>query len=115
MSEATKISLMSWTNTYCNKAGFNVLSISIHSKARISIIANNENHCFSCDSRIGYGTGGFEDDSNTCGNEAEFSPDHGNKHIKAIRYILVQLFTTNLTILLTAKQEFYMVPECKIF
>ena len=75
----------------CNKEGFNVVSEYPHSsKARIGIIANNENPCSSCDSRIGFGTGGLQDDSNTCGNEAEFYPDGGDKHIKAMGYILVQ-------------------------
>ncbi|XP_067031958.1 uncharacterized protein [Acropora muricata] len=69
--------------TNCNKEGFNVVGGG--SKARIGIIANNENHCSSCDSTIGYGTGG----SNTCGNYARHSPD-GDKDIKAMGYILVQ-------------------------
>ena len=74
----------------CNKEGFNVMVRSSNSKARIGIIANNENDCSSCDSRIGYGTGGTGDDSNTCGNEARFLSDNGDKHIKAMGYILVQ-------------------------
>ena len=73
-----------------NKEGFNVEGHTYHSKARIGIIANNENDCSSCDSRIGFGTGGYPDDSNTCGNEAAHSPDNGNKHIKTMGYILVQ-------------------------
>ena len=56
---------------YCNTEGFNVISGgSVFSKARIGITTNNQNHCNSCDSRIGFGTGGKSDDSNTCGNEA---------------------------------------------
>ena len=74
----------------CNKEGFNVVNASSLSKARIGIIANNENDCSSCDSRIGYGTGGYPDDLNTCGNEAKHDPDNGDKHIKAMGYILVQ-------------------------
>ena len=75
----------------CNKEGFNAVGSNPRSsKARIGIIANEQNHCGSCDSRIGFGTGGFSDDSNTCGNEATYSPDNGNKHIKAMCYILVQ-------------------------
>ena len=75
----------------CNRQGFNVVSGNpVQSKARIGIIANQENECRSCDSRIGFGTGGLHDDSNTCGNEATYSPDNGNKHIKAMGYILVQ-------------------------
>ena len=74
----------------CNKEGFNVGDSPSHSKARIGITANEQNHCGSCDSRIGFGTGGFSDDSNTCGNQATHLPDNGNKHIKAMGYILVQ-------------------------
>ena len=75
----------------CNKEGFNVLgNKSHHSKARIGIASNNQDDCLSCDSRIGFGTGGQFDDSNTCGNEASsYSPDNGAKHIKARGYILV--------------------------
>ena len=55
----------------CNKEGLNAIGASTaHSKARIGIFGNNENECNSCDSRIGFGTGGYHDDSNTCGNEA---------------------------------------------
>ena len=64
--------------------------ISRHAKARIGFIANQENDCHSCDSRIGFGTGGYSDDTNTCGNEATHDPDNGDKHIKAMGYILVQ-------------------------
>ena len=77
--------------TRCSKEGFNAVgSDPRHSKARIGIIANQENNCDSCDSRIGFGTGGNHDDSNTCGNQATYSPDNGHKHIKAMGYILVQ-------------------------
>lgn len=58
--------------------------------ARIGIIANNENDCNSCNSRIGFGTGGSNDDSNTCGNEAIAVADNEDKHIKTMGYILVQ-------------------------
>ena len=75
---------------YCNKEGFNAVGDRYHqSKARIGILGNNQNHCVTCDSRIGFGTGGDHDDSNTCGNQATHSPDNGNKHIKAMGYILV--------------------------
>ena len=75
----------------CNKEGFNAVgNSSKHSKARIGIISNNENDCGSCDSRIGFGTGGAHDDSNTCGNAAAASPDNGDKSIKVMGYILVQ-------------------------
>ena len=75
----------------CKKEGFNVVcSKEGSSKARIGILGNNEDKCSSCDSRIGFGTGGRHDDSNTCGNEAKFSTDNGDKHIKAMGFILVQ-------------------------
>ncbi|XP_066025920.1 uncharacterized protein [Pocillopora verrucosa] len=74
----------------CNKEGFNAMGSSLHSKARIGIMANDQNDCGSCNSRIGFGTGGLTDDSNTCGNQAMHLPDNGNKHIKAMGYILVQ-------------------------
>ena len=66
----------------CNKEGFNAVGI-----ARIGYVANQENDCGSCDSRIGFGTRGG---SNTCGNVASHSPDNGNRNIKAMGYILVQ-------------------------
>ena len=75
----------------CNKEGFNAVGNSYYqSKARIGITNNQQNDCNTCDSRIGFGTGGRDDDSNTCGNEATHSPDNGDKHIKAMGYILVQ-------------------------
>jgi len=75
----------------CNKEGFNAVSEDYpHSRARIGIIANQENNCYNCDSRVGFGTGGNHDNSNTCGNEATYSPDNGPKHIKGMGYVLVQ-------------------------
>ena len=74
----------------CNNEGLNVQCTSSNlSKARIGIISNNENDCSNCDSRIGFGTGGYPDDSNTCGNEAKHLPDNGDKTIKTMGYILV--------------------------
>ena len=85
--------------TNCNKEGFNVVSgDSFGSEAKIGIIANNENGCLTCDSRIGYGTGGYPYDLNTCGNVAKDGPDNGDKPIEAMGYILVQCFTANLAI-----------------
>ena len=72
----------------CNKEGFNAHGGA--SKARIGFLGNNENDCRSCDSRIGFGTGGYPIDSSTCGNVARHSPDNGNENIKAMGYILVQ-------------------------
>ena len=77
----------------CNKEGFNaVCTLTGYSRARIGILGNerHQSGCSSCDSRIEFGTGGYPDDSNTCGNEAAHSLDNGNKNIKAIGYILVQ-------------------------
>ncbi|XP_027037843.1 uncharacterized protein LOC113666279 [Pocillopora damicornis] len=75
----------------CNKEGFNVVcNQEENSRARIGIVSNNENDCHSCDSRIGFGSRGKHDNSNTCGNEAMYSTDNGDKHIKAMGYILVQ-------------------------
>jgi len=75
----------------CNKEGFNsACSYNANSKARIGILGNNDNDCHACDSRIGFGTGGYPDDSNTCGNEATHEGDNGDTHIKAMGYILVQ-------------------------
>ena len=65
----------------CNREGFNILSDDTSmAKARIGIIGNNENDCTSCDSRIGFGTGGRHNDASTCGNQDK----------TAIGYILVQ-------------------------
>ncbi len=79
----------------CNKEGFNAVGKDVpHSRARIGILGNNEHDCSNCDSRIGFGTGGKHDDTNTCGNEATYSPDNGDKHIKAMGYILIQCRTS---------------------
>ena len=78
----------------CNKEGFNAASSSNSSgaKARIGILGNNERDCGGCDSKIGFGTGGYTDDSNTCGNNAikGHTSDNGERNIKAMGYILVQ-------------------------
>ena len=75
----------------CNKEGFNAVGGDPRqSKARIGMIGNNQDHCSSCDSRIGFGTGGRHDNSISCGNEASRKSDNGDKHIKAMGYILVQ-------------------------
>ena len=87
----TLISSQASLQRSCNKEGFNAApSLNGASKARIGIIGNNDAQCDSCDSRIGFGTGGYHDDSNTCGNEATSAGDNGEKHIKAMGYILVQ-------------------------
>ena len=46
--------------TNCNKEGFNIVSrLRDYSKARVGILGNDNNDCKSCDSRIGFGTGGY--------------------------------------------------------
>ena len=74
----------------CDKEGFNVVGTSsFHSKARIGIISNDGNECSTCDSRIGFGTKGYPDSSNTCGNVAKHLPDNGDKNIKVMGYIFI--------------------------
>ena len=77
----------------CNREGFNAKCDDLdmgRTRARIGIIGNNENHCITCDSRIGFGTGGRHDDSNTCGVEAVAAADNGDRRIKAMGYIFIQ-------------------------
>ena len=75
----------------CNKEGFNAACFfDVNSKARIGIVGNNEDDCLTCDSRIGFGTGGYLNETNTCGNVASVLSDNGNVNIKAMGYILVQ-------------------------
>ena len=79
---------------YCNKEGFNAVNaVSLYSsksKVRVGIISNQNNDCGTSESRIGFGTVGYPDDFNTCGNEAKYSADNGEKHIKAVGYIMVK-------------------------
>ena len=75
----------------CLMEGFNVLcSSTSFSKARIGVVRNNEDKCDSCNSRLGFGTGGHYDTNSSCGNDARYEGDNGDKHIKAMGYILVQ-------------------------
>ena len=81
----------------CSKEGLNAVGDDPgHSKARIGIISNNHDDCVYCDSRIGFGSGGKHDNSNSCGNEATHNSDNGDKHIKTMGYILVQWKETDL-------------------
>lgn len=71
---------------YCNKEGFNPVPTT-WLRARIGLVANNEYHCNSCDSFIGFGS--MVD--MTCGNfAAKWSPDNGIRQIRAMGYVLVQ-------------------------
>ena len=73
----------------CNREGFNAkCTESGYSKARIGILGNDQTDCRTCNSRLGFGSGGNYDDTNTCGN----LDNHGGKKlsIKTMGYILVQ-------------------------
>ena len=86
----------------CNREGFNILSDDTSmGKARIGIIGNNENDCVSCDSRIGFGTGGKFNDASTC----------GNQDLTAIGYILVQWYSTSTEKLLFSGHP-RVLPKC---
>ncbi|XP_027049716.1 uncharacterized protein LOC113677157 [Pocillopora damicornis] len=74
----------------CNKEGFNVMKESNCSKARIGIISNNEIDCWTSDSGVGFGIGGFLSVNGTCGNVAYYEPDNGEKSIKTMGYIFIQ-------------------------
>ena len=76
----------------CNKEGFNAAhgNHANSAKARIGILGNEQNNCNSCDSSIGFGTGGRPDDGSTCGNGASSGGDNGNKLTRAMGYVLVQ-------------------------
>ena len=74
----------------CNQEGFSSrVSSSVHSRVRVGIISNQEGDCHSPDSFIGFGGGG-SGFKNACGNGASYSPDNGDKNIKAFGYIFVQ-------------------------
>jgi len=84
------IGSQAYLQTGCNMEGFNAkCNHSAASKARIGIVSNEIYKCNHCDSRIGFGTGGYPDNSNTCGNGANFQSDNGYKKIKAMGFILV--------------------------
>ena len=78
----------SWLQDNCNQQGFNVLS-----KARIGIVANNENDCATPDSAVGFGIRSTFD---AC--ETSVAISNGNIHlclnpnviIRLTGYILVQ-------------------------
>ena len=85
------IGSQSTLQTWCSREGFNSgCSVVEASKARIGIVANDQQKCDSCNSRVGFGTGGYKDGNNTCGNVGPVSSDNGDKNFKAMGYILVQ-------------------------
>jgi hypothetical protein len=60
---------------------------------RIGIVANQENDCGSCDSRIGVGATGTycgQDPNNSAGNEARCTPDNGDLSLKGFAYVYVR-------------------------
>ena len=58
----------------CNKEGFRNIGVdTFRGEARIGIVGNEQNDYATPDSRIGFGTGGVNDDKNTCGNGATSS------------------------------------------
>ncbi len=82
----------------CNKEGFNIESINgrynLYMEVRIGFMANNQNHCGSCDTCIGFGTtargcysGAVR--KTTCGYIA-ICGKFNNKETAAFGYILVQ-------------------------
>ena len=73
----------------CNKQGFNSAGGNA-AKSRIGFIANEGNDCKSPDSVIGFGNGNYPYTDNTCGNEARWGGDNGDKNIKAMGYIFLQ-------------------------
>ena len=74
--------------TGCTKAGFNVHQNSYAARTRIGIAGGE--YCTNTYSRIGFGSGGHPDDSNTCGINAQNYVDNGPRHIKVMGYILIQ-------------------------
>jgi len=74
----------------CNMEGFNARSLrDFNSRARIGVVTNNQDDCRTCDSRIGFGSGGYPEDSNTCGQAAQ-KGDNGSKFVKAMCYLFVR-------------------------
>ena len=74
----------------CNMEGFNARCFwHPNSRVRIGFPANNQEDCWTCDSRIGFGSGGSPDDSNTCGQAAQ-GGDNGSKFVKAMCYLFVR-------------------------
>ena len=74
----------------CNREGFNaVAERDSSSKARIGIIANDQDDCNLTDSRIGFGTGGYPDDGNSCGYVSRHGGDNGDGDAKAMGYIFI--------------------------
>ncbi len=109
----TNIGKEAWKSLYdgsrfqnnCNKEGFNIESMNLdtkyksYMKVRIGFVANNQDHCGSCDTCIGFGTAArgcsnLNDDdgtvrTTTCGYIA-ICGNFNNENTAAFGYILVQ-------------------------
>ena len=75
----------------CQKEGFNAkCTKSGFSKARIGILGNGQTDCFTCNSRLGFGSGGniYDWQTTTCGNFHLGKKPTAS--IKTMGYILVQ-------------------------
>ena len=79
--------LLSSLQRKCNREGINVKNNAGKIKARIGLIANNENDCHSVDSFLGLGIPTI-----ICGNEAWTSPfvDNGHVRIVAMGFVLIK-------------------------
>jgi hypothetical protein len=77
---------------YCSSEGINRVCGG-DTSIRIGIVANQENDCGSCDSRIGVGATGTycgQDPNNSAGNEARCTPDNGDLSLKGFAYVYVR-------------------------
>ncbi len=88
-------SLLSATSLqpHCDQEGFNVGLTGVFARARIGIVGNEQRHCASPDSRIGFGGGGDccgQDPNNACGNEAGCGGDRGDFHRRAFGWVYVR-------------------------
>ena len=75
----------------CNQEGFNVVGNPAYpnlARTRIGLIGNEQNHCQSPDSFLGFGCT-TKVSNVSCGNSASYEPDNGNKEITAMGYIFV--------------------------
>jgi hypothetical protein len=73
---------------FCNMEGVNV-STPMES-VRLGIVANESNDCNTCDSFVGFGGRYQNSNSYSCGNLAQWSPDHGDRHTPLFGYILAR-------------------------
>ena len=73
----------------CNKEGFNVVcTYKDWSKARIGILGNKEDDCSNCDSRIGFGIGGYHDELQHVWQRWRTAHQSDGIHLSPIRAII---------------------------